>query len=62
MKHSVTSESESELAKSSDEESSPRERGQLWTAQQRAGFIREFEAEMRAQEALWARRRVLWAR
>ena len=33
MKYSATSESEPEFAESSDEESSPRERGQQWTAQ-----------------------------
>ena len=40
----------------------PREQGQQWTAQQRAGWLTEFEAEMRAQEAPWGRRRVVWAR
>ena len=33
VKCSVTSESEPEFAESSDEESSPRKRGQQWTAQ-----------------------------
>ena len=45
VKCSVTSECESELGESFDEESSPCERGQLWTAQQRVEFIREFETE-----------------
>ena len=42
--NSVTSESESELAESFDEESSPHERVQPWTAQQWAEWRREFEA------------------
>ena len=44
VKFCVTSESESQLAESSDEESSPRERGPQWTAQQWAERRREFEA------------------
>ena len=43
-KQSATSESESELVESSDEEFSPRERGQLWTAQKWAEWRRAFEA------------------
>ena len=52
-KHSVTSASEPEFAESSDEESSPRERVQQWTAQR---LWDEEERELPAQEALWAAR------
>ena len=44
VKYSVTSESEPELAESSDEEPSPRQRRQQWTAQQWAEWRRRSKA------------------